>query len=126
MTVALLDTTVVIHLFRRYQPAVQWFAMNSGSSITSITGMEMMIGATNKHTQRDTQVLLNKFEVNYLIETDQRWAQQQIEQLRFSHNIRLADALIASVAYRLQVPLYTHNLKHMKPMLGALAVQPYT
>jgi hypothetical protein len=30
-----------------------------------------------------------------------------------------------SVAYRLRVPLYTHNLKDMTPMIGNLAVKPY-
>lgn len=35
------------------------------------------------------------------------------------------DCLIASVAYRLKVPLYTHNLKDMTPIIGNLAVKPY-
>lgn len=35
------------------------------------------------------------------------------------------DCLIASVAHRLQVPLYTHNLKDMTPLIGELALKPY-
>jgi predicted nucleic acid-binding protein len=36
------------------------------------------------------------------------------------------DCLIASVAQRLQVPLYTHNLKDMHVLLStSLVVKPY-
>jgi predicted nucleic acid-binding protein len=50
---------------------------------------------------------------------------QQLERFQFSHHIGMNDCLIASVAYRLQLPLYTHNLKDMMPMIGQLAVKPY-
>ena len=51
---------------------------------------------------------------------------QQLERLQFSHHIGKDDCLIASVAFRLKVPLYTHNLKDMAPMLDSLAVKPYS
>jgi predicted nucleic acid-binding protein len=50
---------------------------------------------------------------------------EQLERFQFSHRIGMEDCLIAAVAYRLQIPLYTHNLKHMTPLLGTLAVKPY-
>lgn len=50
---------------------------------------------------------------------------EQIENYRLSHGVATNDCLIASVAYRLQVPLYTHNLKDMTSILGKLAVKPY-
>jgi len=50
---------------------------------------------------------------------------QQVERFQFSHHIGKDDCLIAAVAYRLQLPLYTHNLKDMTPLLGNLAVKPY-
>ncbi|HRF96206.1 MAG TPA: hypothetical protein PLZ51_13465, partial [Aggregatilineales bacterium] len=56
---------------------------------------------------------------------DQLWAQEQLKRLRFSHHTGMNDCLIASVAYRLQTTLYTHNLKHMTPLIGKLAVRPY-
>lgn len=127
MTVAILDSTVLIHIFRRRQAAVAWFnAQPTVFSVTSITWMELMVGVTNKRTQADTRRLLNGFETVYVTDADQAWAMQRIEQLRFSHGIGMNDCLIAAVAHRLQVPLYTHNLKHMTPMIGPLAVQPYT
>mgnify|MGYP000428944502 CR=1 FL=1 len=33
--------------------------------------------------------------------------------------------MIVSVAYRMQLPVYTHNLKDMMPLIGNLAVKPY-
>jgi predicted nucleic acid-binding protein len=59
------------------------------------------------------------------VQADQDWAMEQMERYRLSHGVGVNDCLIASVAYRLQVPLYTHNLKDMTPMLGKLAVKPY-
>lgn len=69
---------------------------------------------------------MSQFELLYFAPSDQQWAMQQLERFQFSHHIGKDDCLIASVAHRLQLPLYTHNLKHMQALLGtALAVQPY-
>jgi len=68
---------------------------------------------------------LNQFELLYPSATDQEWAIQQLERFQFSHHIGRDDCLIASVAYRLKLPLYSHNLKDMTPMIGSLAVKPY-
>lgn len=121
----MVDTTVIVHLWRRYPPAAAWFNTNQVFSIASISWMEVMVGVPNKRVQAETLKLLSGFELLYLVQSDQDWAMQQIERLRFSHSLGLNDALIASVAYRLQVPLYTHNLKDMTPMIGSLAVKPY-
>jgi len=87
--------------------------------------MEIMIGVSSKRAMQDTLNLLGNFQLFYLTDDDQQWAQKQIQQLRFSHHVTTNDCLIASVAYRLQIPLYTHNLKDMTPMLGNLAIKPY-
>lgn len=84
-----------------------------------------MEGANNKANQAQCKHLLGQFDVLYLTPTDQRWAMQQLERFQFSHHIGRNDCLIASVAYRLQLPLYTHNLKDMTPLIGNLAVKPY-
>lgn len=84
-----------------------------------------MIGVTNKRAQVETLDLLNRFETLYVTQEDQDWAMESVERFQFSHHIGMNDCLIAAVAYRMQVPLYTHNLKDMTPLLGTLAVQPY-
>jgi predicted nucleic acid-binding protein len=87
--------------------------------------MEVMEGAHSKANQAQCRTLLDQFELLYLTAADQQWAIQQVEHFQFSHHIGKDDCLIAAVAYRLQVPLYTHNLKHMTPMIDALALKPY-
>jgi predicted nucleic acid-binding protein len=87
--------------------------------------MEVMEGASNKANQAQCKAILSQFDMLYLTFADQRWAMQQLERFQFSHHIDKDDCLIASVAHRLQVPLYTHNLKDISPMIGNLAVKPY-
>jgi predicted nucleic acid-binding protein len=122
---AILDTTVVIHLLRRYQPALAWFRNSQVYGVTSATWLEVMEGTTSKANQTQARNILDQFELLYLKDADQQWAMQQLEQFQFSHHIGKDDCLIASVAQRLHVPLYTHNLRDMTPLLGGLAVQPY-
>jgi hypothetical protein len=88
--------------------------------------MEVMYGAGSKVKQVACKTLLSQFDLIHLTAADQDWAMQQMENYRLSHGVTTDDCLIAAVAYRLQVPLYTHNLKDMTPMIGNLAVQPYS
>lgn len=122
---AVLDTTVILHLFRKYQPAINWFNNPLRYGVTSTTWLEVMEGASSKINQAESKRVLSQFELLYPTSIDQQWAMRQLERFQFSHHIGKDDCLIASVAYRLQIPLYTHNLKDMTPMIGSLALQPY-
>ena len=123
---AVLDTTVILHLFRKYPPALVWFNNQQRYGVTSITWLEVMRGTNSKTHQTQTKALLSQFDILYLTANDQQWAMAQLEQFQFIHHIGMNDCLIASVAHRLGLPLYTHNLKDMTPMIGQLAVKPYT
>jgi predicted nucleic acid-binding protein len=126
MTTAIVDTTVVVHLLRRYAPALTWYrSISQPMGVTPITWVEAMYGAGSKAKQAVCKAALSQFDLVYLTQTDQDWAMQQMEQYRLSHGVTTNDCLIASVAYRLQIPLYTHNLKDMMPMIGSLAIKPY-
>ncbi len=126
MTTALVDTTAIVHLLRHYSPAITWYASQSQRlSLSSTSWLEVMEGTTSKANQLQCKTVLSQFDLLYLAPSDQQWGMQQLERFQFSHHIGKEDCLIASVSYRLQVPLYTHNLKHMQPLLGSLADQPY-
>lgn len=127
MNDAVLDTTVILHLFRKYQPAINWLNNQHQEhyGLTTITWMEVMQGASSKANQAQSKATLDNFELIFLTSTDQQWAMKQLERFQFSHHLEMSDCLIAAAAYRLQLPLYTHNLKDMTPMIGALAVKPY-
>jgi len=127
MTVAILDTTVVIHIFRKDKAALNWFAAQTNTlSITPITWMEVMVGVANKRVQADSLKLLRGFEMLYLTQADMDWAMRQMLTHRLSHGVAILDCFNASVAHRLKKPIYTHNIKHFRRLLPAmLVIKPY-
>ncbi len=126
MSVGIVDTTVILHYFRRNPAArVVHPPRPAPLAVTATTWLEVMAGAGSKAQLREAKSILDRFELLYLMVSDQQWAMEQVERFQFSHHIGMNDCQIASVAYRLGVPLYTHNLKDMQPLLGALAVKPY-
>lgn len=127
MVEAFVDTMVLVDLIRNYPPAARWIAAQSTErfGITPGVWLELVEGAQNKQAQAMAVRLLNQFEMTYYIKADMDWAMEQLMAFNLSHNIDLVDCLIASVSYRLQLPLYTRNLKHFRPLLGALAQTPY-
>lgn len=127
MSLGVADSTVIIHLFRNYLPAETWFNARPGKlAITPITWLEVMYGAPSKRVQSVTNSLLNRFDMIYLTQADMDWAMQQMLAYRLSHGIAVMDCLIASVSYRLQIPLYTHNIRDMTVLLDpSLVVKPY-
>lgn len=126
MTVGIVDTTVIVHLFRRYSPALTWYqSLTNPLAVTPITWIEIMYGAGSKQKQVRCKALLSQFTMTYLSSVDQDWAMEQMENFRLSHGISSNDCLIASVSHRLNIPLFTHNLKDMTPLIGTLAIKPY-
>jgi len=123
---ALLDSTVIIHLLRKRQQAVEWINNNSGMlGITSTTWMEVIEGTASKQHQSYCKQTLSQFSLVFPVISDHQWAMEQLEIYQFSHHIGMNDCLIAAVAFRLNIPLYTHNLKDMSPLIGSLAQKPY-
>jgi predicted nucleic acid-binding protein len=127
MTVGMADSTVIVHLFRRNPSVLTWYAsLSQPLAITPITWMEIMYGAAGKAGQAKCKAILDEFAMEYLARADMDWAMQQLERYRLSHGVEMNDCLIASVAHRLQVPLYTHNLRDMRVLLDeTLVIKPY-
>src|SRR5262249_35575993 len=95
--------------------------------VRSLTHSELPLshGWRSCMVQVASKTLMSQFDLIHITGVDQDWAMQQMEKFRLSHGIATNDCLIASVAYGLHLPLYTHNLKDMTPMIGSLAVKPY-
>ena len=127
MTAALIETNVVVDLLRLYSPAVDWLHKQSQSilGITPIIWMEVITGGDNKLERQRAAQVMEQFEMIYLTQADLEWAMETQMRYELSHGVGMMDCLIASVSHRLQVPLYTHNLKHFAPLLGNLAQKPY-
>lgn len=122
----LVDSTVVIHLLRSNPAAQAWLGQQDRLGITPIVWLEVIDGATGKRGQTATLEILKSFVLVYLTESDQDWVMDRLLRYGLSHGVAINDCLIASVCHRLQLPLYTHNTKHMVRLLDpALVIQPY-
>ena len=126
MIAAMVDTNILIELYRANPLARAWLKNQSDLAIASVVALELMDGAHGKQGQRDCQKLIDAFQIVFLTTPDQQWALTKLVEYRLSNGISWADCLIASVAYRLQVPLYTRNAKDFTPLLGeSLVITPY-
>jgi predicted nucleic acid-binding protein len=126
MIVGVVDTTVIVHLYRRYAPAIAWYrTFAEPLGLISMTWLEIMDGAGSKAKQTASKALLEEFKLIYLTSSDQEWAMDAQGRYRLSHGVGINDCLIAAAAQRLGVPLYTHNLKDMTPLIGSMALRPY-
>lgn len=127
MVDALLDTSIIVDFLREYPPAANWLATSTESfGITKFVWLEVIEGATSKLRQKEAIELLNKFVLVPVELSDIDWALSTLTTKVLANNgLDMKDALIASTSARLQVPLYTRNLKHMRSFLDALAQAPY-
>ena len=125
MVACLLDTVVIVDVLRKYAPALDWLKDQPEPGITSVVWMEIIEGAWDRAAQEEAVKVLRDFELVPIMQQDLDWAVRQMLKYQLSHQIGMADALIAAVSHRLDIPLYTPNLKHYSPMLGNLATKPY-
>lgn len=127
MTSGIVDSTVVIHLFRNNALALTWANdLSSTMSLTSITWLEVMFGAPGKSGQTRAKTIMSRFPLIFLQDGDQVWAMEQMERYRLSHGVGINDCLIGSICYRLNVPIYTDNQKDfLKILPSSLVIKPY-
>jgi predicted nucleic acid-binding protein len=125
MVSGLLDTAIIVDLLRSYSPAQNWILGQKDLGTSSAVWLEIIQGAHNNRELRAALRLLRSFDRVDPTPEDFAWTIQMGVQFRLSHNIGSIDCLIASTSYRLQIPLYTPNLKHFAFLLGPLAQKPY-
>lgn len=127
MTTAFIDTSVLIHLYRKHPEALAWLKTQTELlSVSSITWREFIDGAPSKNGLKLCLSILDNFELVRLSEADQDWAMLQLRRYCLSKGVHDEDCLIASVCYRLQVPIYTQNVKDLRKLLpGALVKRPF-
>jgi predicted nucleic acid-binding protein len=72
----IVDTTVVIHLYRGDNNALTWIKSVGDLGVTPITWMETIYGARGRREQVESLKILRRFQLIYLAETDQTWAME--------------------------------------------------
>ncbi len=123
----ILDSSIVIDLLLAEPRALNWSKSLDyrGAAISSITVVEVLQGARNKSEMSSFGNFLARFRVVHLLENDSKWAVRQFRAFWLSHHIGINDCLIAAAAARLQIPLYTLNLKDFEPLPEIIVEKPY-
>lgn len=125
---AFLDTNVIIDILRRQKESLAWLSQQRQPLlITPLVWMEVVAGVRSKNELRPTLDVLEHFRMVYPSQQDLDWAMHQQKRLRpIGLIIDIMDYIIASVCFRLGTLIYTHNLKHFKPLLGDdFVIKPY-
>ncbi len=120
-----LDSSILIDALRKFSPALTWLQNQTNFVVASVVWLEILDGVENKSAQGEAIKLLSKFDRVEVTREDFDWAIQQQTRYKLSHNVGGIDCLIAAPCHRLNIPLYTANLKHFSPILSALAQKPY-
>jgi len=125
MVDCLLDTNIIVDLLRGHKPAQEWIATQQQPGISRAVWLEVLQGAQDGKAQRLIIKLLNEFDLVEFALSDFEGATKQLIRHNLSNSVHAFDCLIAAPCQRLQLPLYTQNLKHFVPLLGGLAQKAY-
>lgn len=123
----LLDSNIVIDLLRRTPDANNWKNSNPhlDLGISSIVWMEVVQGATDTIKRAQAIRFMRAFKLVHYESVDSFWGMFQFAQYHLSHGVEITDVMIAAISIRLNVPLYTRNLKHYNPLPGVQVIKPY-
>ena len=112
----LLDTCILID-FLRGEPNVYDLLVKGGDdklSMSTITMMELIIGALNKREVNYIQKAFKKIEIIYIDEDISKMAEDLIIRYSKSHNLKIDDALIAATSLKMNKKLITYNFKDFR------------
>lgn len=121
----MIDTSVLVDVLREYPPALAWLGEQSYLGLSQYVVLEALDGVRNKSHPRALFRCVGGFAVIPTSAQDAEWAIQSFAKLGLRYGMDGFDCLIAATAYRLQIRLYTRNLKHFAPLLADLAQLPY-
>jgi predicted nucleic acid-binding protein len=123
----LLDTDILIDVQRAHPSAVAWFAgLQTAPLLPGFVAMELVQDAQNTRQVQQVLKLISPLPIVWPSEADCSRAFADFTALHLSHGLGLLDALIASCAIGLSMPLCTFNVKHFRVVPGLQLLQPYT
>jgi predicted nucleic acid-binding protein len=123
---ALVDTNIIVDLLQNRSDALRWYTDTQlYLAIMPIVWFETYEGVENKAVSFRTLRFLRQFHMEHSTVDDDLWAMKQYEAFYLSHGVEWSDCLIASVALRLNVPVFTGNLRHFNMLPGVTTLKPY-
>lgn len=121
-----LDTDILIDIQRGNAAALAWFSqLTELPAVPGFVMMELIQDAQNAHQVRQVLKLVAPLPIIWPTEIDCNRALNDFTSYHLSHSLGLLDALIASCAVGLSVPLCTFNVKHYRVVPGLQIIQPY-
>ncbi len=122
----LIDTDIIIDIYRGYQASIEWKNMIQDEIIISgYTGLELINGCINSKDLNKIKSLLISYSLVWpAIETSNE-AFHTFSKLKLKAGIDFIDCLIGHTAVELNLPLYTFNKKHYKNIPKLKTIQPY-
>ena len=107
----LLDTCILIDYLRGEPSVYDLFVKdkNIQLSMSTVTMMELMIGALNKREVHYIQKAFKEIGILYIDESISKMAEELIITYSKSHNLQIDDALIAATSIRMNMELITYN-----------------
>lgn len=112
MAELLLDSDILIDYSRGLEEAAQFLNENSRQSqpaISSMSQMEVLVGARDKREQRKLDKFLQRFHVVKLSEPISDQAVRLLMRYSLSHGLMIPDALVAATALCEGLSLATKN-----------------
>lgn len=97
----------------------------SAAQLRRLYGWKFAQGAQNNRELLELTRFLRQFYIEHPTIADNNWTMRQFGRFNLSHKIDMADVMIASVAVRLAVPLYTLNIRHYEPLPDVDEQRPY-
>ncbi len=117
MVDALIDTSIIVDILRGYQPAIEWMdAKRQMLGVSRLVVLEVLEGVQNRPAQKNAIAFIAQFTIIEPELPDFIWATQALINYGLSYQIDTVDYLIAAVSPRLNLPLFTRNLKHFRPI----------
>ena len=116
----LCDTSVLIDYLRGDERVREILRADhfSRMSMSSVTVMELVVGAFNKQEVAKIRIAFGDMHVVHINEDISKKAVELITEYSKSHNLLIPDALIAASALVFDLPLFTRNLSDFRFLPG--------
>jgi hypothetical protein len=124
----IVDTDVLVDVFRRYGPAVEWLEKAVAEDEVILPGyvvMELIQGARSRDEQEKMRKTIGRYAILWPSEDTCNQATELLAKHHLSTGIGMIDALIGQLALDLGLPLHTCNKKHYENVSGLEIVEPY-
>lgn len=124
----LLDTDVMVDLFRRYPPALRWMEAQFSAKDFALPGLvylELIQGCRNKAEIIELHRRLQGYAIYWPSEDDMERSILDYSEVHLRHRLDIVDTLIAECAVGLGAILCTFNQKHFKAIPELKMEQPY-